>query len=309
MNENTLKKIRYVTWVGFWVNAALMVLKLFFGYYGHSDALVADGYHSLSDFATDFIVLFCVGMAYKRPDAEHPYGHGKYETLASLLIAAILFGVAVGIGYSGVATIVGFFRGIEIPRPDIWTLLVALLSIGAKEWMYRYTYRTGDELGSSVLKTNAWHHRSDALSSVATLIGVGMAFFLGEKYRIFDPIASIIIGILIAYSAVKMAMPSVGELLEMSIPAKQLHAVEKAIRECPGVVRYHSLRARRNGHSYVVDVNIHVDPQITVAKGHEIATRVEQRLREILGRDLIIYVHTEPENACTFHEPKGNQSR
>lgn len=301
MNENIIKKIRYVTWVGFWCNAALMALKLFFGYWGHSDALVADGYHSMSDFATDFIVLFCVGIAYKRPDAEHPYGHGKYETFASLLIAAILFGVAVGIGYAGVAIIVGFFRGEAIPRPDVWTMIVALISILGKEWMYRYTYNTGVKYGSSVLKTNAWHHRSDALSSVATLIGVALAYFLGEKYRIFDPIASILIAILIAYSAVKMAMPSVGELLEMSIPKKQLHEVEKAVRECPGVIAYHNLRARRNGHSYVVDVNIHVDPLITVAKGHEIATRVEHRIREILGRDLIIYVHTEPENKCTLH--------
>ena len=136
--------IKHVTWVGFWVNAFLMVLKLAFGYYGHSDALVADGFHSLSDFGTDFIVLMMVGIAYKRADSSHPYGHGKFETLASLIIAVILFAVALGIGWNGIASGISFFNGIELPRPDVWTIIVAVISIVL--WMKSSSHVFADRL-------------------------------------------------------------------------------------------------------------------------------------------------------------------
>lgn len=294
--EDNVKVIRRVTLVGFWINAVLVVLKLGFGYWGQSDALVADGYHSLSDFLTDFMVIFFVGIAYKKADKDHPYGHGKYETVASVLIAIVLAFVAFGIGYEGINTIVESFQGKTIPRPDVWTIVVAAVSILAKEYCYRFTVRVGRRINSSSLIANAWHHRSDAISSIATLIGVGLSFALGEHWRILDPIASVLIAIFILISAVQIALPAINELLEISLPEDEIKRIHEAIKNVNGVKRVHNLRARNNGHSLIIDVNIHVDPEISVRMGHDIATDVEQTLHHLLGPDLIMYVHIEPEH-------------
>lgn len=295
MKSNEAAVIRRVTFVGLWINVALVAAKLFFGYWGKSDALVADGYHSLSDFVTDFIVIAFVATAYKKADKEHPYGHGKYETIASVLISLILLAVGVFIGYEGVISLIKSFNGETLPRPDIWTLYVAVFSILAKEFCYRYTMRYGRKLNSSALKANAWHHRSDAISSVATLVGVSFALFMGIKWRIMDPIASIVISAMIAVSAVKIAMPSINELLEISLPEDITRHMHDVIKAVPGVLKVHNLRSRRNGHSYIVDVNIHVNPDITVREGHAISSDVEKQLHNEFGKDMIIYVHTEPQ--------------
>lgn len=297
MESEEMRTIRRVTLVGLCINVVLVALKLFFGYWGKSDALVADGYHSLSDFVTDFIVIAFVATAYKKADREHPYGHGKFETIASVLISLILLLVGVMIGYEGVVTMMGALGGETLPRPDVWTLYVAVFSIVAKEFCFRYNMRYARRLESSALRANAWHHRSDAVSSVATLIGVSFALFLGEGWRIMDPIASIAIAVMIAVSAVKIARPSINELLEISLPRKVIQQMYEIIRGVPGVLRVHNLKSRRNGHSYIVDVNIHVDPDITVREGHAIASRVERELHRAFGGDMIIYVHTEPEEA------------
>lgn len=289
-----VRTIRYVTWIGFWINAILMVMKIAFGIYGHSDALVADGVHSLSDFATDFIILILVGIAYKKADSAHPYGHGKFETFASLLIAVILFIVAVGIGISGVETIRSVIRGELLPRPDLWTLIIAVISILAKELLYHYTVRAGRRINSSSLIANAWHHRSDAISSVATLIGVSAGYFLGDTWRIADPIASILIAVFIAISAIKIALPSVNELLEKSLPPSEVSKVAATIAGVDGVKAYHRLRTRRNGHSLIIDTHIKVDPTINVAAGHDIASAVEHALRTNFGADIITNIHVEP---------------
>ncbi len=294
MND-IVKTIRKVTLVGFWINAALVALKLFFGYWGRSDALVADGYHSMSDFITDFIVIAFVTASYKKADSDHPYGHGKFETIATVLIGLILFGVGAFIGVEGVSTLIKYLKGETLTRPDIWTLYVAVASIALKEFCYRYTLAYGRKLNSSSLIANAWHHRSDAISSIATLIGVSFAIFLGSRWRVMDPIASIAIAVMIAVSAVKIAWPSLNELLEASLPEATVKQIREAIAAVPGVLKVHNLRARRNGHSYIIDVNIHVSPDITVREGHEIATNVEKTLQSQLGPDIIIYVHTEPQ--------------
>lgn len=290
-----LSIVRKVTFVGFWINAALVGLKLFFGYWGHSDALVADGYHSLSDFVTDFIVLFFVGIAYKRADREHPYGHGKYETIASVLIGLILFIVSLFIIYSGIISIISSIKGEILPKPDIWTIIIAILAIFAKEFCFRYTIKYGKELNSSVLIANAWHHRSDSLSSIAAVIGISFSIFFGTGWRILDPIASVVVGIFIAISAYEIAKPSVNELLEESLPDSDVVEISKIIRSTPGVKKFHNLRSRKNGHFYILDVNIHVDPDITVRAAHEIANDIELHLKEHFGKKMIIYVHIEPE--------------
>lgn len=293
--KQIVASLRHVTMVGFWINAALVVLKLFFGYWGHSDALVADGYHSVSDFLTDFLVLFFVGIAYKKADSRHPYGHGKFETIASVGISAVLLMVAIFIGYEGIKTIIDSFHGVVIPRPDVWTIVVAGVAIVAKEYCYRYTIRYGRKYNSSSIIANAWHHRSDALSSIATLIGVSISFFFGETWRILDPIASVIIAGFIFWSAIKIAMPSINELLEKSVPEEEEQEIRNLISEVKGVENVHNLRCRYNGHSLIIDVNIHVNPEISVKHGHAIATAVEDNLKGNLGDDLIIYIHIEPE--------------
>lgn len=286
--------IRHVTWVGFWVNTALMVLKLAVGYWGHSDALVADGYHSLSDFGTDFIVLIFVGIAYKRADSDHPYGHGKFETLASLLIGVALLGVALGIGWSGTATMVRWWHGQELPRPEFITIIVAAVSILAKEVLYRYTYAAGVRIDSSALKANAWHHRSDAISSVATVVGVAGSYFLGANFRLLDPLASVLIAVFIAMAAWKVVRPALDELLEKSLPSDEVDDIRRTILSVKGVHALHKLKTRRSGHSKVIDVDIKVDPYITVTAGHDISTQVERTLRQRYGSDIYIYVHVEP---------------
>lgn len=296
MGTEAIKTIRKVTMTGVWINALLVVLKLFFGYSGQSDALVADGYHSMSDFITDLIVILFVAASYKKADADHPYGHGKYETIATVLIGIILFAVGAFIGFEGAAKLLKAIDGEILPRPDVLTLYVAVISIALKEFCYRYTIKYGKKLNSSALIANAWHHRSDAISSVATLVGVSFAIFLGVKWRIMDPIASMLIAVMICISAVKIAMPSIKELLEVSLPDESIQKITEIIAEAPGVLRVHNLRSRMNGHSCIVDVNIHVDPDITVRAGHRIATDIERRLKQNFGPDLIIYVHIEPQD-------------
>lgn len=290
-----LSKLRHVTLVGFWINAALVVLKLFFGYWGHSEALVADGYHSLSDFLTDFMVLYFVGVSFRKADKDHPYGHGKFETVGSLLISVVLILVALGIGIAAIETIKNAFNGKEIPRPDVWTIVIAAVSIVSKEYCYRYTMRYARRYDSPSLKANAWHHRTDAISSIATLIGVSLSFALGDNWRILDPITSIIIAVFIGISAVSIAQPSLSELLEASLPQAELVKIRQIIRSVPGVKRVHNLRARQNGRSIIVDVNIHVDPDITIRQGHAIAEDAEQCLRKAFDSNMIIYMHVEPE--------------
>lgn len=293
--DTDVRIIKRVTLVGFWINTALVILKLSIGYWGHSDALVADGYHSLSDFITDFIVLIFVGLAYKRADKEHPYGHGKYETVASVLIGIMLLLVAIYIFTEGCMQISNFLRGESLIRPDVWTIWVAIISIAAKEYCFRYTIKYGKKLDSSVLIANAWHHRSDAYSSIATVAGVSAAYFLGPDWRILDPAAAIIISIFIAISAINIAKPSINELLEVSLPEEEQERIISIIKTVDGVKRVHDMRSRKNGRSFIIDVNVHVDPDITVRAAHEIATGIEIRLKKEFSNHLIIYIHIEPE--------------
>ncbi len=295
MND-IVKIVRKVTIVGIFINALLVVLKLTFGYWGKSDALVADGYHSMSDFVTDFIVIAFVAASYKKADTGHPYGHGKYETIATAIIGIILLAVGIFIGADGISSLVKSIKGVELPRPDIWTLYIAIASIILKEFCYRYTLKYGKKYNSSALIANAWHHRSDSISSIATLVGVSFSIFMGAQWRIMDPVCSIIIALMICVSAVKIAFPPLNELLESSLPEDVIKKMEKSIQGVPGVLTVHNLRSRKNGHTSLVDVNIHVNPDISVREGHDIATNVEKQLENEFGPDIIVYVHIEPQD-------------
>lgn len=290
-NPSELKSIRRITWIGFWVNLVLLLLKLSVGYFGHSDALMADGVHSLNDFAADFIVLIFVGVAYRAADDSHPYGHGKFETLASLLISTVLFVVAAGILFEGVKSMVDAFRGILPERPDFWTIVVAFFAIMAKEILFRYTRRTGRRTGSSALIANAWHERTDAITSLATLLGVTGAYFLGENWRILDPIASVIIGVIIAVSAARIGLPALDELLEKSIPAEEREILESIVKGVEGVKGVGKILTRRNGKLRVADVSIYVDGNLSVAEGCKVAENVERTLKSETPWPILASIH------------------
>lgn len=216
---NREREIFRVTWIGSIVNLLLLTFKFVAGIVGHSAAMVADAVHSLSDFVTDVIVILFVRISEKPQDEGHDYGHGKYETLATAIIGIILFFVGVGILYNGAISIIDTLGGKPLAKPSIWALIVAAISILAKELLYRYTILKGKLLNSQALTANAWHHRSDALSSIGTLIGIGGAICLGEQWHILDPIAAIVVSIFIMKVAVQLLKPCVDELLERSLPA------------------------------------------------------------------------------------------
>ena len=288
------KKAARVTWVGFFTNLILSAAKIVAGVVGRSSAMVADGIHSLSDFVTDFIVIIFIKISSKNEDSDHPYGHGKFETFATMLISFALFIVAIGIFYSGSVKIYEVLNGRVIERPTYLALIMAAVSIVVKEILYWYTIIVGRKIESPAVIANGWHHRSDAFSSIGTLIGISGAMFLGERWRILDPITSVIVGIFIIGVAYKLARPSIQELLEMSLPQEIERNIEQKIRETPGVITFHHLRTRKNGNTFIIDMHIKVDARSSIVEAHDIATHVENNLKAAFGKHTQVNVHIEP---------------
>ncbi|MDE7335587.1 MAG: cation diffusion facilitator family transporter, partial [Muribaculaceae bacterium] len=276
-------KIYKVTLVGSAVNALLVVLKFIAGILGRSSAMVADAVHSLSDFLTDIIVLLFVKTSAKPQDDTHDYGHGKFETMATLLIGIILLLVAINIFVSSAGLIAAACRGEILERPDSIALIVAIVSILAKEGLYQYTLRSGRNLGSQAVMANAWHHRSDALSSLGTLAGIALAMFMGERWRVADPIAAIVVGALIVKVAIDIMRPAVDELLERSLPKEQEDEIRRTMLAVPGVERIGQLRTRRIGPDIAIDAHIKMDGNLTLTDAHTIATLTESALRASFG--------------------------
>ncbi len=288
------KKAARVTWVGFFTNLILSAAKIVAGVVGRSSAMVADGIHSLSDFVTDFIVIIFIKISSKNEDSDHPYGHGKFETFATMLISFALFIVAIGIFYSGSVKIYEVLNGRTIERPTYLALIMAAVSIVVKEWLYWYTIIIGRKIESPAVIANGWHHRSDAFSSIGTLIGISGAMFLGERWRILDPITSVIVGIFIIGVAYKLARPSIQELLEMSLPQEIEQNIEQKIQATPGVITFHHLRTRKNGNAFIIDMHIKVDARSSIVEAHDIATHVENNLKAAFGKHTQVNVHIEP---------------
>lgn len=288
------KKAARVTWVGFFTNLILSAAKIVAGVVGRSSAMVADGIHSLSDFITDFIVIIFIKISSKNEDSDHPYGHGKYETFATMLISFALFIVAVGIFYSGSVKIYEVLNGGVIERPTYLALIMAAVSIIVKEGLYWYTIVVGRKIDSPAVIANGWHHRSDAFSSIGTLIGISGAMFLGEHWRILDPITSLIVGLFIVGVAYKLARPSIQELLEGSLPKEIETTIEEKIQETPGVIAFHHLRTRKNGNTFIIDMHIKVDPVSSIVEAHDIATHVENTLKAAFGKRTRVNIHIEP---------------
>ena len=224
------KGIYHVTVVGSGVNFLLLLFKFFAGIVGHSAAMLADAVHSLSDFVTDIIVIVFVRISSKPEDEGHDYGHGKYETLATAIIGIVLLFVGFGILWNGASSIYHFLHGGSLQEPGMLALIAALVSIVFKEALYRYTVFKGKKLNSQAVVANAWHHRSDALSSIGTAVGIGGAILLGNHWRVLDPIAAVVVSFFIMKVAVKLLIPCVDELLEKSLPADAAGRPHQSLR-------------------------------------------------------------------------------
>lgn len=292
------KKIYRVTFIGFAVNLLLAGIKLAAGILGRSGAMVADAVHSFSDMATDVVVIAFAKISAKPKDEGHDYGHGKYETLATIIISLALAAVGTGILVNSIDAIRVVVDGGLLPRPGTVALLAAAVSIVVKEILYRYTVREGRRVSSPSMIANAWHHRSDALSSLGTLAGIGCAYFLGDKWRIADPIAALVVAVFIFKIAFDLIRTGLDELLERSLPEDVEEEILRVVAANPEVREPHNLRTRRIGASIAVEVHVRVDGAMSVCRSHELTEDIERRLRARFGEGTMIAIHVEPLKAA-----------
>ena len=289
------KKVYRVTLLGSVVNLLLLVFKFVAGVLGHSAAMIADAVHSLSDFVTDLIVIVFVKISSKPEDADHAYGHGKYETLASCIIGLALIVVGVMMGYNATVKIVDVVRnGTELASPGIIALAAAVLSIVLKEWMFRITRKVAREVDSPAVEANAWHHRSDALSSVGTAIGIGGAVLLGSKWAVLDPIAALVVSVFIVVQAAKILSDAIGQLMEKSLPRDVEQRICEIVYEEEGTSDIHHLRTRKIGSLISIELHVRMNGSLTLREVHGKSIAIEKRLRAAFGDSTYINLHVEP---------------
>jgi len=288
------KKIFKVTLAGSAGNAILVVLKFVAGVISHSSAMIADAIHSLSDFITDIIVLIFVGISARPQDTSHDYGHGKFETLASMFISLALLAAAIGIIVSGALKFTSWLNGEDLSAPGSLALWVAIMSIIIKELMFQYTARKGKELSSPALTANAWHHRSDALSSIAAAIGIGGAVIIGGRWTVLDPLASIVVGAMLVKVALKIMKPSLGELTDESLSEETEEEIMETISSFKDVSEPHNLRTRRIGNRIAIEAHIRMDGNMSLLQAHEITSEIEKKLKDRFGSQTIVTLHMEP---------------
>ncbi|MBO4565228.1 MAG: cation transporter [Bacteroidaceae bacterium] len=288
------REIYKVTIVGSIGNVVLLTFKFIAGFVGHSSAMVADAVHSLSDFLTDIVVLAFVHVSAKPQDESHDYGHGKFETIASFLIGLALIAAAIGILYSGVMRFIDWLQGEQLAAPDMLALWAALISIVVKELLYQYTIARAKKLNSQAMMANAWHHRSDALSSIATAIGIGGAILLGDRWTILDPLASMVVGVMLVRVSIKLLKTNLGELTDSSLPEETEREIERIIMEFPDVTEPHNLRTRRIGNRIAIETHIRMDGNLSLHESHERATAIERKLKQRFGGKTHVTIHVEP---------------
>ena len=272
----------------------LLVFKFMAGILGGSAAMIADAVHSLSDFMTDIVVLLFVKISSKPEDKDHDYGHGKYETLATSLIGVALLCVGLYILYSGAYRTWAAFKGSPIEQPGIVALWAALFSIVMKEWTYRFTAKVGKEVESQAVVANAWHHRSDALSSIGTAVGIGGAIFLGKEWAVLDPIAAVVVSIFIIRTAAMLVSGALNELLEKSLPDEEERQIEDIVQSEPEVSGIHHLCTRRIGNRIAIEMHLRMPGEISLNESHAHATNIERKLRNHFGERTHINIHVEP---------------
>ncbi len=288
------KAIYQVTWAGSFVNFLLVVFKFIAGILGHSAAMIADAVHSLSDFATDIVVLIFTRISNKPQDKSHDYGHGKYETLATAIIGIVLFAVGAGICWNGLRAIQTVWQGGRLPAPGMLAFAGAIISIVSKELIYRYTIHVGRKINSSAVIANAWHHRSDAFSSIGTAIGIGGAIVLGESWSVLDPMAAVVVSFFIMKVAVQLLKPCVDELTEKSLPDEIEKEICLIAENTPGVSAIHNLRTRRIGNHYAIEMHVRMDGHLTLYEAHAKASVIENKLKEKYGNETHVGIHVEP---------------
>ncbi|MBR5592953.1 MAG: cation transporter [Bacteroidaceae bacterium] len=288
------KEILRVTGIGSIANFLLLTFKFAAGFLGHSSAMIADAVHSLSDFVTDIIVIVFVRISGKPEDESHRYGHGKYETLATAIIGIILFVAGVGILIDGATSIAKVIDGQSLQMPAPLALVAAAVSIVIKEVLYRYTAHKGKALDSKAVIANAWHHRSDAFSSIATFTGICAAICLGEKWSVLDPIAAVAVSAMIIKTAIALVTPCVDELLERSLPPETEEKICNIILSFPMVASPHHLRTRRIGNHIAIEVHIRMDGTTPLAEAHSVACEIEKKIKEEFGSETHIGIHLEP---------------
>ncbi len=291
---NREKEIYKVTMVGSAGNVALLTFKFIAGVMGHSSAMIADAVHSLSDFVTDVVVLAFVHMSAKPQDETHDYGHGKYETFASFIIGLALLAAATVIIVTGVAKVIDWVDGKQLAAPGWLALAAAVISIIVKEILYRYTVNSGNTLDSQALVANAWHHRSDALSSIGTTVGIGGAILLGNRWTVLDPLASVVVGAILVKVSINLLRSSVGELTEHSLSSDVEKEIVDIISSFPDVSEPHNLRTRRIGNRYAIEAHVRMDGSVPLTVAHDRATAIEQLLRDRFGKQTHITIHMEP---------------
>ena len=288
------KELTKVTLVGSIGNLVLLTFKFVAGIVGHSAAMTADAVHSLSDFLTDLIVLVFVRVGARPQDASHDYGHGKFETLATLFVALALVGAAIGIIVSGALKLARWLQGETLEMPGSLALWAALLSIVVKEVLFRYTIARGKALESPAVVANAWHHRSDALSSIGAAIGIGGALLLGQKWAVLDPLASIVVGAMLVKVAWDLLKSSTGELTDMSLPEESEREIEDIIRSFPEVTEPHDLRTRRIGNRIAIETHVLMNGDMPLREAHDIVTAIENRIKDRFGPATLVTIHMEP---------------
>lgn len=291
--EREKEIFRVTVWGGI-INVVLLVVKFAAGIFGHSAAMIADAVHSLTDFATDVVVLIFVHLGNKPADRDHDYGHGKYETLATAIIGTSLLAVGVLIFCSGMDKMWRVIQGEVLPSPGKVALVAAVASIVLKEWAYRFTVKVGKRCQSEAVVANAWHHRSDALSSVGTMIGVGGAILLGNRWTVLDPLASIVVSVFIVRAAWQLMMESMKELTEASLSDEDEAVITHIAASEPGVSEVHNLRTRRVGNRIAIEMHARMLGSTPLVEAHLHATAIEHRLKEHFGPDTLVSIHLEP---------------
>ena len=288
------RRINRVTLAGSVVNVLLLAFKFVAGIVGGSAAMIADAVHSLTDFVTDIIVFVFVKIGNKPADHDHDYGHGKYETLATAIIGIALLVVALGIAYNGLTKTYAVLMGETLPRPGMIALVAAALSIALKEWAYRVTVRVGREEQSQAVVANAWHHRSDALSSVGTFIGVGGAIVLGERWTVLDPLSAIVVSIFIFMASLRLVRPALSDLMDHSLPDSIENEIRQIVETDRSVSELHHLRTRRIGNAYAMEMHLRLPGSMSLYEAHDHASQIEARLRAHFGPHTYISIHLEP---------------
>ncbi len=294
MTKASNDRARRVIWLGFVANLILTIIKLLAGILARSSAMVADAVHSVSDFATDLVVVSSLSVASRPKDHNHKYGHGKVETLATAFVGGVLILVGLGLLYSGSMKIYSVYQGNILQQPGMGALYAAIGSIIVKEILFRYTIKVGNQTNSQAVIANAWHHRSDVYSSFGTLLGISGAIFLGQKWVILDPLAAIIVSFFIFKIAIKITRNTLLELIETSLPREHEDAIIELASKVNGVHDPHELKTRKIGNHIAIDIHIKVKNNLNIEEAHNITIDLEKTLRQAYGEETHISIHTEP---------------